>query len=582
MKRRKRNKGFFKIFAGVWVVFLLAALVAVGSIDYFLYSSYQRELAGSTAETLVQEMSGYLEDLDIDALREYARNGFKGKEKLSEKEELVVQRFALTFNAMGSNGRYIVIWDEEGKELYHTGESIFLAYNEENSKQRKKAVCVEEDVVSLLKKKKKYEKKCISAYINGASFYPEKIALTNVETGEKEEITVPLEGIDLDGYQKVENLEDTFLYVAAGEDQYVPSLSGNASWEERERDNEYLSTLRKYEKHGLEQDPVLSKKMDHLMTVDGMEQYWNDEETEETEYQQTRGCTYGFHNGINEDEVVGTYYIYNESGDVFHVIVGQKFETFTYCRPVLIASWILGFFISVALALIVSGYFYRIYKKELAMQKQQRLFSSSLAHDLKTPLAAISGYTDNIMEHVQPDKEKQYLQGIQENVTCMNDLIGEVLTLAKIEHIGKIEKTRLSLHELFQQKENLYKKMLADKHLTIKRTGEAEISGDAYLTDQLVTNLLDNAIRYAIPETEIEIHCSRDEFSIANRAEKMTKEEIKEIQKPFAKGEISRTRTDKGGHGLGLSIIQEILELCGWKGKMQYVDGKIVVVVKMK
>lgn len=581
--KRRRKKRFLRIFAGVWAVFLLASALVVACMDPIIYKECQSETSGATAESLEQEIYGYMKDLDLTAAREYAKNGFTGKEKLSKKEELVLKKFAVVFNAMGTAGRYMVIWDEDGKELYHTGESVYLSYGEGASKQEKKAVCTEKEVVSFLKDKKKFEKECISAYINGTSFYPDKVILTNPETGEREEINVPLQGINLDGYQKVENLEDTFFYIAAGEERYRSKLVGEGSWEERARDTEYLSMLRKYKKKGFEQDPIFRERIANCIRGEEDEEYWkNKKAKEDPEYEPITGCTYRLHNGINEEEVLGAYYVYNEAGEMFHVLVGEKFETFTLCRPLIIISWIMGFFVSVVLALIVAWYFYRIYKKEIAMQKQQRVFSNSLAHELKTPLMAISGYTDNIIEHVQPDKEKEYLHGTQENVRYMNNLIEAVITLAKVEHGEQGEKKKLSLHEIFLQKENLYTEMLAEKQLTIKCSGKADILGDFYLTDQLVTNLLDNAVRYAIPETQIEISCSPKEFSIANRAEKMTEEQIKDMQKPFSKGEISRTRREKGGHGLGLSIVQEILDICGWKGKMQYADGKVIVSVKMK
>ena len=93
---------------------------------------------------------------------------------------------------------------------------------------------------------------------------------------------------------------------------------------------------------------------------------------------------------------------------------------------------------------------------------------------------------------------------------------------------------------------------------------------------------MDNAILYATSDTMIEIVLQENEVSIANVSNNLSKEEIQEIWKPFSKGDKSRTRTEKGGYGLGLSIVKEALQSCGWEGDMIYENDKVIVKVIIK
>ena len=176
---------------------------------------------------------------------------------------------------------------------------------------------------------------------------------------------------------------------------------------------------------------------------------------------------------------------------------------------------------------------------------------------------------------------KEYIIGIQENVRYMNDLIGQVLTLDKLEHIESGNKTQIVFSEVLNKYIQLYKGQISEKNLTIKITGDTVVLADAYILEQLVKNLLDNAVRYATENTKIEVVLNEKDFSIANVSDTLSKEKIQEIWNPFAKGEKSRTRTEKGGHGLGLSIVKEALYSCGWKGEMLYENGKVIVKVTM-
>lgn len=562
---RKKKKGFLKIFAVVWAVFLVVVVIGTVAVDALIYANCQKDEVEYIADNLLENTVGELEGIKLKEAREYAIDGFEGKEVFSE-EDTICQKW-LTFDLQGTSGKYTIIKDMKGNEIYRTREAAYLFFDGENSSKKQMGICIEKSIIQQMSElygkttvlqqlEGDYEILCKSAYLKGAKFYPEKIVLMNKETREvKEEVTISLDGIDLKGYKKTDKLSNPYLILAAKEEQVRHGFTGKIYIEEKERDEEYLQQLKNYK----EGDREVEKG------------------TEEIE-----GTTYQFHNSIWEDEVIGNYTITNDEGESFQVTKGMKIPTLSYCINDIILSWIVAVIFSIIVALVVSGYFHYIYKKEIALQKQQRIFSNSLAHDLKTPLMAISGYADNLLEHTQPEREQEYIVGIQENVGYMNDLIGQVLTLIKTGQTEGMKKTQIVFSEVIKIHNQLYKDQLLEKGLIIEVTGETVVTADAYLVEHLLLNLFDNAVRYATENTMIEVALQEKGFSIANVCNALSKEEIQEIWNPFVKGDKSRTRTEKGGYGLGLSIVKEALESCGWKGSMVYENGKVIVKIEIK
>lgn len=569
----KKKKGFLKIFVVVWVVFLVVTVIGTVAVDALIYENCKKDAVEYIANNLPESTVGELKGIKLKEAREYAINGLEGKEVFVE-EDTICRKW-LTCDLQGSSGKYTIIKDMKGNEIYHTKEAVYLFFNGENSSKRQMGICTEKSIIQQVSdlygkgtvlqqleesKNGDYEILCKSAYLKGAKFYPEKIVLMNRETKEIEkEITISLDGIDLKGYKKMDKLSEPYCILAAKEENVRQGFTGKIYIEEKERDEEYLQQLKNYKEGDRE---------------DGLEVEIGTEEIE--------GTTYQFHNSIWEDEVIGNYTITNDEGESFQVTKGMKIPTLSYCINDIILSWIVAVIFSIIVALVVSGYFHYIYKKEIALQKQQRIFSNSLAHDLKTPLMAISGYADNLLEHTQPEREQEYIVGIQENVGYMNDLIGQVLTLIKTGQTEGMKKTQIVFSEVIKTHNQLYRDQLLEKSLIIEVTGETVVTADAYLVEHLLLNLFDNAVRYATENTKIEVALQEKGFSIANVCNALSKEEIQEIWNPFVKGDKSRTRTEKGGYGLGLSIVKEALESCGWKGSMVYENGKVIVKIEIK
>ncbi|MCM8769866.1 MAG: HAMP domain-containing protein, partial [Candidatus Omnitrophica bacterium] len=131
------------------------------------------------------------------------------------------------------------------------------------------------------------------------------------------------------------------------------------------------------------------------------------------------------------------------------------------------------------------------------LDKQKSEFIADLAHQLRTPLTAIKGFAETIT--VQEEKERHYLDIIKKHTDRLIALINDLLLLSKIEN-GKVRfsSEAIRLEELLQEVLPLFHKEIENKglKLTVDLQPDLEIVGDRFYLQQMLINLLDNAVKY--------------------------------------------------------------------------------------
>ncbi|MCI0765683.1 HAMP domain-containing sensor histidine kinase [Bacillus sp. TL12] len=205
-------------------------------------------------------------------------------------------------------------------------------------------------------------------------------------------------------------------------------------------------------------------------------------------------------------------------------------------------------------------------ERERQLEKTRKEFISGVSHELKTPLSVIRSFAEGIKDGVSKDTT-YYTDVILEETENMNRLIVEMLELAKLESgTYKLEMNTFSLGELVQQ---VYTKLLfsmEEKQLQVKINANPSIYVEANRNriEQVVVNLLSNAIRYTPDGKEIFIRVIENEekvkVEIENTGNPIPDESLQKIWDRFYRLDASRSR-HTGGTGLGLSIVRNILEL---------------------
>ena len=200
-------------------------------------------------------------------------------------------------------------------------------------------------------------------------------------------------------------------------------------------------------------------------------------------------------------------------------------------------------------------------------EKNRRELISGITHELKTPLAVIHGYAEGLQAGIAEDKKDRYLSVILEETEKMDATVLELLDLSRLE-AGKVHLSMdtFSLLTLTQTVADKFIPLLEARNLTISY-GVAEdfrITADESRIEQVITNLISNAVKYAPDGSCIYISvCLREKlrqafFSIDNESPPLTDQQLEKVWDSFYRTDPSRSAP---GTGLGLALVKRIIDL---------------------
>ena len=212
---------------------------------------------------------------------------------------------------------------------------------------------------------------------------------------------------------------------------------------------------------------------------------------------------------------------------------------------------------ALVLALVLSVIRYQRDKTVWKIFEYRTKTTEAMAHDLKTPLAAIMAYAENMEASSEdPTKVREYSKSINEKVITMDRMIGDILSFSRSE-TGKLDvvKEELSVAELVRESLEAFPELKAEID------GDIRLKTDKKLLKQAIDNLLSNCDRYGDKDFVVGIRIDPEKLLIINKTDK-TYDDADSLKKPFIKGEDSRGGK---GTGLGLSIAENNLNILGFK-----------------
>lgn len=207
------------------------------------------------------------------------------------------------------------------------------------------------------------------------------------------------------------------------------------------------------------------------------------------------------------------------------------------------------------------------YAKEA--EENRRQLTSSIAHELKTPLAIVRSYAEGLQEHIAEEKRDKYLEIIISETDRMDAMVLEMLDLSRLE-AGKVKLAQddFSLAQMVHDTFEKFETLAAEKELKISldMKGDLPVTADEARLGQVVTNFVSNAVRYTPHGGEIRVRAYQRSrktlFFIENTGKHFTEEEKQKIWETFYRTDKSRSSK---GTGLGLAIAKNIVELHGGK-----------------
>ena len=204
-----------------------------------------------------------------------------------------------------------------------------------------------------------------------------------------------------------------------------------------------------------------------------------------------------------------------------------------------------------------------------AREELRREFTSNVSHELKTPLTTIYGISDMLVGGiVKPEDIPGFAKNIRDEAGRMITLIQDILKLSQLdENTFSDQRERVDLYELAQSAAERLRPQADEKHVTISVTGErSEFTGIATVLEEMIYNLLDNAVKYNKQggRADVDVRSSGGDIvvTVSDTGIGVPADRIDRIFERFYRADKSHSRKI-GGTGLGLSIVKHGVSLHG-------------------
>ncbi len=199
----------------------------------------------------------------------------------------------------------------------------------------------------------------------------------------------------------------------------------------------------------------------------------------------------------------------------------------------------------------------------------QKMFIANISHDFRSPLTSIRGYAEAILDGTIPYENKdRYLNTILFETDRLNHLTSNLLTLNTFDQSSIfLEKSTFDIHTCIRNTVDSLEGSASKKNvsfiLDFDSSSELNVSADINRIQQVVHNLIDNAIKFSHNDSSIVIGTKtkgdKAFISVKDTGIGIAKKDIKKIWERFYKSDTSRGK-DKKGTGLGLCICKEIID----------------------
>ncbi len=200
---------------------------------------------------------------------------------------------------------------------------------------------------------------------------------------------------------------------------------------------------------------------------------------------------------------------------------------------------------------------------------ERRNLFADIAHELRTPLTVLRGRLEGVMDGVYPLSQEVIAPALAETY-FLERLVEDLRILALADaHQLHFEVRDVEIGPLIQRVIDLFTAQASEHSITLRPVIDADVPRvqvDPQRLEQGISNLLDNALRYAPPNTMIDLVVRKStdgvEIDVMDEGPGVAEEDLALIFNRFWRGEKSRTRSS-GGSGLGLAITKQLVEAQG-------------------
>lgn len=206
------------------------------------------------------------------------------------------------------------------------------------------------------------------------------------------------------------------------------------------------------------------------------------------------------------------------------------------------------------------------------IERMQMDFVGNVSHELKTPITAITGFTETLLQGAMDDKQtrEEFLKIVYQESLKLTELVEDILSLARIDSKPQLNLSKLNLHAFITDILRTFKPELEKKQIEVdlQIPADCQINVDKNKLQHVVNNLIQNGIKYNKTAGKLWISGEVREkdwcLSIQDTGYGIPKDEQERIFERFYRIDTSRSRQN-GGTGLGLAVVKEYVKALSGK-----------------
>ena len=224
------------------------------------------------------------------------------------------------------------------------------------------------------------------------------------------------------------------------------------------------------------------------------------------------------------------------------------------------------------------------------LNRQKDDFVSSVSHELRTPITSILGFAEVMEDAVKEPELREYIDVIQRNARRLADLVEDLLELGSTSASSPTKTTKaVDLHWLIRECVQEQSTMAKSRGVIVSMSFDPQspfVTSVSHDLTRIVSNILSNAIKFSLPEGEVDIitSCTDDEVQlvITDTGPGIPAEDVEKVFERFYRSPAEALRVIQGT-GLGLSIVKSLVERHGGRIalKSDYLAGGTTVTVTM-
>src|SRR5437773_714148 len=218
------------------------------------------------------------------------------------------------------------------------------------------------------------------------------------------------------------------------------------------------------------------------------------------------------------------------------------------------------------------------FAERTASNERLRRVIADASHELRTPLTSIRGYAEMLRRGAaeSPIDSEAARRRIEEESIRMTGLVDDLLVLARLDQGRPLDRSAVDLRAIATDAVADARVVAPPRQISLSADGPVLVTGDDTRLRQVLGNLVRNALVHTPQLTSIEVAVATDDsvgsVSVSDHGPGLAAEDVERIFEPFYRADPSRSR-DRGGAGLGLSIVSAVVSAHGGRVKVSQTEG---------